>query len=233
MVRQKGLVQLYKDRLKKMDISAKPLDLFCALSYIGKVYGLTPHSSTDRCPFELIKQGPLPSLFPKLTLDMSKQGELTGIRHCSANLRTRKSFNEGEHVVVYDNHTKLSYPAIVSEVLGVNNYLVMSDNGPKHVSGDCMSRDRGQQPASAGAARAPGTPPTVDRLDDDSVIGDDVSSVMSDTSDDLDLVVGSPGSLRDNLFVLNPNNQNVAGQREVRNLGSQQVLPVRLRSQRI
>ena len=40
------------------------LTLYVVLAYIGKVHGLTPHSSTDRCPFELIKKGNLPSLFP-------------------------------------------------------------------------------------------------------------------------------------------------------------------------
>ncbi|CAL4151544.1 unnamed protein product [Meganyctiphanes norvegica] len=49
-------VQLYKDRLKKMNISAQPVELYVALAYIGRVHGLTPHSSTDRCPFELIKR---------------------------------------------------------------------------------------------------------------------------------------------------------------------------------
>ena len=216
-----------------MDISAKPLELFCALAYIGKVYGLTPHSSTDRCPYELIKQGPTPSLFPKLTSDTSKKSELTVTRHCTANLRTRKSFNEEENVVVFDNHTKLSYPAIVSEVMGTNNYLVMSDNGPKHVSGDCMSRDVQAQPPAV-AARAPNADRSDITTNEDPLIDDDdIHSVLSDASEDLDLVRGSPGSLRDNMFVENLNNQNGPGQREVRNLGPQPVLPVRLRSERV
>ena len=107
-------VQLFKDRLKKMDISSKPVELYVALAYIGKVHGLTPHASTDRCPFELIKQGGLPSLFPTLTSDVQKQAELTTVRHSAAKLRKRRNFDEGDKVVVYDNHKKLSYPAVVS-----------------------------------------------------------------------------------------------------------------------
>ena len=60
-----------------------------------------------------------------------------------------------------------------------------------------------------------------------------VDVLISDGSDDFDLVSGSPGSLRDNMFVENLNNQIRPGQREVRNLGPLQVLPARLRSGRV
>ena len=123
-----------------MNASAEPVKLYIALAYIGKVHAITPHSSTDRCPFELIKKAPLPSLFPSLTSDVSQKLELSVTRHSAAKLRNRKDFHEGEKVVVYDNHRKLSYPAVVSEILGTNNYLVISDNGTKHVSGDVISR---------------------------------------------------------------------------------------------
>ena len=223
-------VQLYKDRLRKMDVSAKLIDLFVALAYIGKVHGLTPHSSTDRCPYELIKKSNLPSLFPSLTSDASKQSELTVTRYCTANLRNRKSFEEGDKVVVYDNHTKLSYPAVVSEILGTNNYLVYSDNGTKHVSGDVMSR--AAQPTVA--ARAPDD---ADRCHDNTVlVNDDTQSVLSDMSDDLDDYLGSPANnhLIDNIYVDNlVNNPNRPGQRELRNLGPIRVLPDRLRSGRV
>ena len=43
-------VQLVKDRLKKMNVGSKPIDLYTSLAFICKVHGLTPHSSTDRCP---------------------------------------------------------------------------------------------------------------------------------------------------------------------------------------
>ena len=123
-----------------MNASNEPWKLYMALNLIIKVHGLTPHSATDRCPYELIKSAPLPSLFPKLTSDVSKNLELTATKNCAAKLRNRREFNEGDNVVVYDNHRKISYPAVVSEILGTNNYLVNSDNGSKHVSGDMMSR---------------------------------------------------------------------------------------------
>ena len=71
---------------------------------------------------ELFEKGNLPSIFPNLTSDISMKSELTVIRHSTAKLRNRKIFEEGDKVVVYDNHRKLSYPAVVSEILGTNNY---------------------------------------------------------------------------------------------------------------
>ena len=117
-------VQLVKDRLKKMNVSSKAIDLYTSLAYICKVHGLTPHSSTDRCPYELIKLGSLPSLFPSLVSDTTQKSELTVTRHCTNKLKQRKSFSEGEKVVVYDNFKGISYNAVVSEVLGTNTYLV-------------------------------------------------------------------------------------------------------------
>ena len=214
-------VQLVKDRLKKMNVSARPVELYVALAYICKVHGLTPHSSTDRCPYELIKKGNLPSLFPNLVSDISKKSELTVTRHCTANLRNRKTFEEGDKVVVYDNHRKLSYPAVVSEILGTNNYLVFSDNGPKHVSGDVMSRE----------AQPTAVEPTVDvdgNNNDTVVIDDDNSSVVSDESEDFEDHLVSPVNNNighNNLNNLNNVVNNRRGQREVLNLGPAPVLP--------
>ena len=72
-------VGLVKDRLKKMDCPATPTQLYLGLRYIGRVHGLTPHKSTGRCPFELIKEGQLPSMFPHLTSGSGKQSET---QHC-------------------------------------------------------------------------------------------------------------------------------------------------------
>ena len=106
-----------------MNVQPKAIDLYVALAAIGKVHGLTPHSSTDRCPFELIKLGGLPPLFPSLVHDINKTSELTVTRHCTDKLRKRKSFSEGDLVIVYDNFTKLSYEAVVSEILGTRSRL--------------------------------------------------------------------------------------------------------------
>ena len=87
------------------------------MAYIGEVHGLTPHVSTDKCSFELVQQGNLPSLFPTLTSDLQRQAELTTVRHSAAKLRNRRNFEEGDKVIVYDNHKKLSYPAVVRKNL--------------------------------------------------------------------------------------------------------------------
>ena len=217
-------VQLYKDRLKKMDISSKLVELHVALAYIGKVHGLTPHSSTGRCPYELIKQGGLPSMFPSLTSDVKKQEELATVRDTTARMRNRRDFTEGENVMVYDVHTKLSYPAEVLEVLGVNNYLVASDNGQKHVSGDVMSRtsitntleDKEDDPSQQDVS---------DSQEDDTL------SVMSDMSDDLEVIIDDIDEVPPALEVeddFEPPPRRVS--RELANLGnSSQHLP-RLRS---
>ena len=133
-------VGLVKDRLKKMDCSAAPIQLFVGLKFICRVHGLTPHSSTGRCPYELIKEGPMPSMFPRLTTGASQRSERTAVRHSVDKLRSRKTFSEGEEVTVYDNRTKLSAAGKIVEVLGKNTYLVDCGKGPQHISGDLISR---------------------------------------------------------------------------------------------
>ncbi|CAL4145030.1 unnamed protein product, partial [Meganyctiphanes norvegica] len=121
---------------------------------------------------------------------------------------------------------KLSYPAVVSEILGTNNYLVLSDNGPKHVSGDVMSKS--VKPAAVAPAD------DVDRNHHDTVVVDDDNvSVASDISDESDfgnnIVTIQNNNNYNNLN--NVVNQNRRGQREVLNLGPAPLLP-RLRSGR-
>ena len=134
-------VGLVKDKLKKMDVSAAPVQLYVGLKYIGRIHGLTPHASTGRCPYELINQGPMPSMFPQLTASSQQQArsESTAVTHSLGKLRRRRTFQEGEEVIIYDNRTKLSGKAKILEVLGNNTYLADSGSGPKHVSGDLIS----------------------------------------------------------------------------------------------
>ena len=206
-----------------MNVSSKPIDLYVSLAYICRVHGLTPHSSTDRCPYELIKLGNLPSLFPSLVSDTTQKSELTVTRHCAHKLKKRKSFEEGDLVTVYDNFTKLSYNAVVSEVLGTNNYIVMSDNGAKHVSGDVMS-SRAASRATLPSADAPPAA-AADNIDETTVVDDDNLSIISDISGDFEL----PNTNYNN-NVINVNN-NRRGCRELNNLGPVQNLS-RLRSGR-
>ena len=136
------------------------------------------------------------------------------MRDAAAKIRKRKSFEVGDHVIVYDNHQKLSYNAIVSEILGTNNYIVISDNGDKHVSGDNLSR-----------AVEP-TKVTNENIELDDVISndnDDASSVISDFSDDFELLTNTNNNIANN--VNNNLNQPRRGIRELRNLGEVQRLP--------
>ena len=210
-----------------MNASNEPWRLHMALQLIIKVHGLTPHSATDRCPYELIKSAPLPSLFPRLTADVSKNLELTATKQCAAKLRNRREFNEGDNVVVYDNFRKISYPAVVSEILGTNNYLVNSDNGSKHVSGDNMSM--------IPKVREEKTADGIDRNNiENEVVDEDNESVTSELSDDFDeLPPNNMHIANNNLQNLNNNlNQPRRGQRELINLGQVPRLP-RLRSGRV
>ena len=138
--------------------------------------------------------------------------ELTSIRHSAAKLRNCRHFDEGDKVIVYDAHTKLSYRAVVQEILGTNNYLVESDNGSKHVSGDIMSR------VSEIAQRAGEDTihPDNDTIEDDNV------SVYSDISEGMDDIY-APHVVGGNDNMLQRPRR---GRREVANLGNQpQNLP--------
>ena len=209
-----------------MNVSSKAIDLYVSLAQICKVHGLTPHSSTDRCPFEMIKLGNLPSLFPKLTSGITEKSELTVTRHCANKLKRRKSFGEGDLVVVYDNFTKTSYDAIVSEIVGTNNYIVQSDNGVKHVSGDVLSARNSSSTTSTPTADATATD---DNLENNSTIDDDDNlSILSDDSEDFELPDAYPNN---NNNVNNNNNNHRRGLRELNHLSPNQNMS-RLRSGR-
>ena len=125
-----------------MDVSARPIALHVGLQYVCKVHGLTPHTSTGRCPFELIREGPIASLFPQLTKSTQKSSELTAVRQSTSRPGKRVIFCEGDRVIVYDFKTKLSALGVVKQVLGSNTYSVDCGQGPRHVSGDALSRSR-------------------------------------------------------------------------------------------
>ena len=40
---------------------------------------------------------------------------------------------------VYDNHKKITYKGKILEIMGRNDFLVETENGNKHVSGDVLS----------------------------------------------------------------------------------------------
>ena len=126
-------------------------------------------------------------------------------------------------MIVYDNHKKLSYNAIVSEILVTNNYIVTCDNGDKHVSGDNLSR--AVEPTKVADENIE----LEDAIPNDN---DDASSVISDFSDDLELLTNNNNNVTNNVYKNLENlNQPRRGIRELRNLGEVQRLP-RLRSGR-
>ena len=123
-----------------MDCSAAPVQLYVGHKYICRIHGLTPYSSTGRCPYEIVKEGPLSSMFPRLTASSSQRSETTVVKHSVPKLRSKKIFSVGKEVIVYDNRIKLSASGKILEVLGNNTYLTDCGNGPQHISGDLISK---------------------------------------------------------------------------------------------
>ena len=103
------------------------------LKSICRVQGLTPHTSTGRCPYELVKLGPLPSLFPKLSTASRQlaRSERTAVQQSAGRLRKVRSFEEGQDVIVFNNRTQLSSHGKIIEILGKNTYLVDCGEGQK------------------------------------------------------------------------------------------------------
>ena len=179
-------VGIVKSRLKRMGSAATPIELFVNLKYICRVHGLTPHRSTGRCPYEMIREGEAPSLFPQLTGGATQRSERESVKICGPRLKKKVMFSEGEKVIVYDNRFHLSAAGEILEVLGNNNYLVDIDNkGVTHVSGDVISKRRytvQQQQQQQQRRQAEVTPVSVDRVGEE----DD----MSDTSSISDIETG-------------------------------------------
>ena len=123
-----------------MGVTGSPLDLSIALAYVGRVHGLTPHASTDRSPYEMMRKSAVPSLFQNLCPQQTTRAELSTTNSCAGKIKNRRSFQEGDEVNVYDNHNEVSYKAKISEIMGRNNFLVESEQGTKHVSGDVMTK---------------------------------------------------------------------------------------------
>ena len=132
-------VGIVKGRLKKMDVPGTPVELHVGLKYICRDHGLTPHRSTGRCPYELIKEGKLPSMFPRLTAGSEERSQSTAVSHSIARQRSKRTFVEGERVIIYDNRFKVSSAGKILEVLGNNTYLADCGKGPQHISGNCIS----------------------------------------------------------------------------------------------
>ncbi|CAL4110654.1 unnamed protein product, partial [Meganyctiphanes norvegica] len=185
-------VGICKDRLKKMGTSGKPIQMHNALKYICRVQGLTPNTSTGRCPYELIKLGPLPSLFPKLSTStrQRQKAEQNSVMQAQNKIRPKRNFNEDDSVIVYDSFKKISFSGVVKEVLGNNNYLVEVNGLIKHISGDCMSYNKSTNCKSEEDGNL-----AVQNLSDgnlDTVLEDDAISIISDSTVDSNILVAHP-----------------------------------------
>ena len=118
-------------------------------------------------------------MFPQLRAGRQQKvrSELTAVQQSVAKLQRRRQFSEGEEVVVYDNHTKVSSSGNIVEVLGNNTYLADCGNGPKHVSGDLISR------VSETATRNIGGEDIVHQeIGQEDLVDDDNMSIVSDSS---------------------------------------------------
>ena len=163
-----------------MNVSARPIELHVGLQFVCRVHGLTSHTSTGRCPFELIKEGPVPSLFPQLTKSNQKSSELTAVKQSISRPGKRVVYSEGERVVVYDFKTKLSSLGIVKQVLGSNTYSVDCGQGRlRHVSGDALSKSRLDSDDFIGE-------PKLTAQDSDSQLVQDLAQDSDDTGADSD-----------------------------------------------
>ena len=180
-----------------MDCAATPIQLHVGLKYVCRAHGLTPHRSTGRCLFELIKEGPLPSMFPMITSGSNTRSEATAVRHSVARQRNRRTFGEGDAVVVYCNRFKTSSAGKVLEVLGNNNYMVDCGKGPQHVSGDCLTKVPDVATRAVGATGHVVQQESRDEVQDEMLDdqADDTRSIVSESSIDSDIVAAP---MRDN-----------------------------------
>ena len=68
-----------------------------------------------------------------------ERSQTTAVSHSVARQRPKRTFVEGERVIIYDNRYKVSSAGEILEVLGNNTYLADCGKGPQHISGDCIS----------------------------------------------------------------------------------------------
>ena len=129
-------------------------------------------------------------MFPLITSGSSNKSEATAVRHSVARQRNRRTFEEGEAVVVYCNRFKTSSAGKIIEVLGNNNYLADCGKGPQHVSGDCLSRVPDMATRPVGATGHGGQQESRDEVQDEMLDdqADDTRSIVSESSIGSDII---------------------------------------------
>ena len=126
-------VHIVKDKLKKNEISPQPLQLRIGLAQLLRIYRLTVHSATGETPYDLHRKATSPNLFPNLQLRHSDVTVTTPIPKC-------KTFEVGEHVLVYDKMTKISTVGKVLSKISNSSYSVELEGITKHIAIDNMSK---------------------------------------------------------------------------------------------
>ena len=93
-------------------------------------------------------------------------------------MRKPHSFQEGDDVNVFDNHNGVSYKGKITEVMVRNNFLVESENGTKHVSGDVLTKisDIVNRPTG-------GNTQNIEDVEDLESIQSDISDMSEDLED--------------------------------------------------
>ena len=169
------------------------MSLHIGLKAICRVHGLTPHRSTGRCPFELHREGPGASLFPRLVPSDSQRSEQTVVNQSSGRLRKKTTFAEDEEVIVYDLKSKLSSTGKIIEVLGNNTYLADCGNGPQHISGDVISKVSDVSKRQIGVSQdglEPNNQSVENENSDEDMLVDqdvDIMSITTDSSSEQDV----------------------------------------------
>ena len=145
-------------------------------------------------------------------------------------VRTKRSFNEEDKVVVFDLKTKTSTAGVVTEVCGNNDYLVEVDGIVKHVFGDCITVDKSsKQENNSINVEADNNNELLDLSQDvpENILEDDTVSLASESLV-ASIIVGQPPHFNNNRNV-----NNCRGGRRmmmVRRLGSPPRQQSRLRS---
>ena len=131
-------VGIVKDKLKKMNSPASPLELHINIQVVLRNYRATPHTSTGQTPYELISEAPVPVMFEHLRQAQVKVQEVQRSSIPKDKFGQARSFNIGDIVLVYDKLSKVNNNGIVKNIQSNNSFIVCVNNIDKHISADNM-----------------------------------------------------------------------------------------------
>ena len=127
-------------------------------------------------------------MFPKLTAGNHQKSEATAVAYSGAKLKKKRSFEEGEKVIMYNNRFNLSSAGEILEVLGNNTYLAeVEGKGQQHVPGDVLSkvRDVATQQVEQQQLEEDETGVNREQVEDDNISVVSVSSIGSEVLPDV------------------------------------------------